>query len=525
MGVSERVIPLGTVPTCDIYLRLSDARLEEAFEGREAKLRAYAGTLGWTVHRVVQENDVLPDGRVKPASAWKRRKIQTPSGDVAYRVIRPGFRSVLDDIATGIANAMLTEDLDRTVRDPRDLEDLLDICAMTKASARSLSGSLTLTNGGTDAERFTARVMVANAEKASADTSRRTRERKEALWGKSYPGGQRPYGFVQAQDAEKYHKTLIVIPDEADIIREAATDILDRGIGKGAVARSLRQRQIPNAHGKYNWTGESLTKILTKPSVAGLAVYKGDPKEAPYKRNLKEAPWEAILDRDTWERLCEKLRDPANQNENITNQTKYLLSGWAFCGVCGNGQTVRASGRSDNPWYTCQEFNHLKRRIKLADAWVERNITAYLSRYGMDIGKPQPRPDIDRDALQAEAKKLRNRKAAQIRMHALGEIEDADLSTGLRIIRDRLRVIEAQLAQSDEPDPVPEFRDPHGRTRQIWQSLPLERKRAILRKLVTVTILPTTARGRAPFDPGSVRIVVKETGGVLDVRGWPNEQG
>jgi len=105
-------------------------------------------------------------------------------------------------------------------------------------------------------------------------------------------------------------------------------------------------------------------------------------------------------------------------------------------------------------------------------------------------------------------------------MHALGEIEDADLATGLRIIRDRINVIEAQLAQSNQPDPIAEFRGRHAETRQIWQSLPLARKRAILRKLVTVTILPTAARGKAPFDPGSVRIVVEETGDVLDVRLW-----
>jgi len=138
----------------------------------------------------------------------------------------------------------------------------------------------------------------------------------------------------------------------------------------------------------------------------------------------------------------------------------------------------------------------------------------------MDIEKPKPRPDIDRDVLQAEAKKLRNAKASQIRMHALGEMDDADLATGLRIIRDRLKVIDAQLAQSNQADPIPEFRR-HGPTRQIWASLPLARKRAILRKLVTVTILPTAARGRAPFDPGSVKIVIKETGERLDVRDWP----
>ena len=37
------------MPTCDLYLRLSDSRTEEALDGREDKLRAEADRLGWIV--------------------------------------------------------------------------------------------------------------------------------------------------------------------------------------------------------------------------------------------------------------------------------------------------------------------------------------------------------------------------------------------------------------------------------------------------------------------------------------------
>ena len=119
------------------------------------------------------------------ASAFKRRKIKTPSGRVELRVVRPGFREILDDITTGRVNGLLAEDLDRACRDPRDLEDLLDACAQTGASARG-SGSLMLTNGGNDGEQFMARVMVAIANKSSSDTARRVAEGRERHWGESY---------------------------------------------------------------------------------------------------------------------------------------------------------------------------------------------------------------------------------------------------------------------------------------------------------------------------------------------------
>jgi site-specific DNA recombinase len=514
---NRRVIPLNAVTTCDIYLRLSDARIEEAFEGRETKLRAFADTLGWTVHRVVVENDVYPDGRVKPASAWRRRKIKTPSGGVELRTVRPGFRSMVDDIVTGRVNGLLAEDLDRVLRQPRDGEDLLDAVEQKRANVRSLSGSLKLTDGGTSDERFTARILAAAATKSSEDTARRVRDSRERWFGKSYQGGPRPYGFVHAQDTEQYQRTLLIVDDEADVIRKAADDILNKDISLRSIARDLRERGVPDAHGRCKWTSESLKNILTKPAVAGLMTHKGE---------LKEAPWDAILDRDIWEQLCASLNDPSRRLDHA-NEPKYLLSGIAQCGICSNGETVRVTGGKKHylkPSYVCRAHDHLKRQALATDAWVERNVTAYLSRHGVDIEKPEPRPDINRDALRAEQKKLRSRKETQIRMHALGEIEDADLAVGLRVIRDRLNVIEAQLAQSDQPDPIPEFRR-HGPTRRIWASLPLTRKRAILRKLVTVTILPTARKfGRAGgLDCDSVRIVVRETGDVLDVREWPAE--
>src|SRR6266446_6172571 len=145
----------------DIYLRLSDFRADDpaTFTAREAKLRALAASLGWNVHRVIVENDIA-DGRPKPASAYKRRKITTPNGRTEWRVWRPAWREVIADLETRAATAVLAEDLDRVARDPRDIEDLIDAVALCGGHARSLSGSLTLTNGGSSDQQAMARVMV-----------------------------------------------------------------------------------------------------------------------------------------------------------------------------------------------------------------------------------------------------------------------------------------------------------------------------------------------------------------------------
>jgi site-specific DNA recombinase len=489
---------MAPVPTCDLYLRLSDLRTEEAFDKREAKLRTLADALGWKVFRVVVENDMIPgrDGKVRPASAFKRRKIKTPSGKVELRVVRPGFREVLDDITTGRVNGLLAEDLDRTVRDPRDLEDLLDACQMTGASARSISGSLTLTNGGTEAERSMARVMVAMANKASADTARRVAEGRERNWGESYQGGTRPFGFVAATDTDKHHRTLLIVPDEAEIIRNAAVDILDRGISLKAILRELRENNVPTSRGGQ-WNGRTLKQVLTKPTVAGLA---------PYKGQLKPAPWPAILERDVWERLCEKLNNPP-ADANRGNEPKHLLTGIAKCGICNDGTSVRANGSGTlrgKKGYQCEKVAHIHRNIENVDAFVEAHIIARLSRPDVtDILRPPPRKGIDTAKLRGEAAALRQRKQRQMELHSAGVIDDADLTAGMRAIRDRLDVVTAQLAAYNEPDPLAEFRTQPAET--VWKSLSLPRRRAVVRLLVDVTLMPTARRGPG-FDPDSVRI-------------------
>jgi site-specific DNA recombinase len=503
---------MATVPTADLYLRLSDARVEEAFEGREAKLRALAADLRWTVHRVIVENDVRADGRPKPASAWKRRKIMTPSGRYELRVVRPGFREIIDDLEAGRANAVLCEDLDRTVRDPRDLEDFIDAMAACNGNARSVSGSLTFTNGGTDSEIDMARMLVTMANKASRDTSRRVKSGRDRWHGKSYFGGKRPFGYAIAQGTEEYHRTLIVIPDEAQLIKDAVTDVLDKDISLRAIARDWRENGIPTASGRSVWTPDIVRRAISKPTVAGLQIHNGI---------TKPAPWEAILEQDVWERLNAKLSDPDRLTHHGV-EPKWLLSKFAQCGTCGTEVIISGSGKGRHKYngstYVCPVGFHIQRKAEHADAWVERNVTAYISVHGATILKPEPREEINADALRAEQKKIRERRAHQLEMHAEGLIDDGELKTTLRRFAERLAVIDAQLAKSDKPDPLPEFRR-HGPTRDIWDSLPLARKRAILRQLVDVKICPTTRRGPG-FDPDSVQITIRETGERLDVRTW-----
>ncbi len=88
-------------------------------------------------------------------------------------------------------------------------------------------------------------------------------------------------------------------------------------------------------------------------------------------------------------------------------------------------------------------------------------------------------------------------------MHSRGEITAADLAEGQREITDLTGKIETRLAAARRTDPLKEFRDRPADV--VWDSLPVARKRAVIRLLADITFLPVAPSG-PKFNPESVHI-------------------
>jgi len=527
----------------DLYLRLSDLRNEEALDGRVEKLKAEAARLGWRVPAdgVIVENDLTEgangNGRSRPASAFKRKRITTPSGRVELRTVRPGFRRVLDDIVRRGRN-LLAEDLDRACRDPRDLEDLIDACEQHRASARSLSGSLTFTDGGTDAEITMARMMVAVGNKESRDKARRVADARERLAGQSWHGGPRPYGYRPDPDSVKYHKRLIVVPAEAAVIEQAAAAILDKNVSIKSVAADLRDRGVSTVTGA-KWSAETLKDILLSDAVRGLTDTAGN------------VVWPAILEQDVQDRLRDLLAadsrevfgyrkdkitdpetgkvktvrtgelilDPQTGKPKVFRVTRnasaagsaarWLLSGVGACGVCGGA--IRCTGTRDRRAYTCTSDGHVRRNAARTDELVAARVVALLERDAAHLLKPAPKVTADTGALHAEARKLNAKVDDLARLLGEGILTERGVRAERKRLDGRLAQITAELAASDVSDPLPEIRnlDPDVTMLELWDSLGLARQRAIVRLLYDVVIMPVGRRGGNKFDEDSVKITRK----------------
>lgn len=483
----------------DPYIRFSDLRdsdlsadgSAENIEHAKRTLVARIRNEGHRVGEVIVENDVDSNGRLKPASAYQRKPIKLADGTVGYRVLRPGFQRLLARVKSGQSHGVYTLDLDRLARDPRDLEDMIDVWQATGAQGRSLSGSLTFTNGGTDGEITMARLLVTMAWKSSRDTARRValaRQRKAELG--QFGGGQRRYGFEPDGITRRER--------ECKVIAQCATKAL-AGIPLGSLAVQLNDRGIPTATGKSKWTDRVLRDVLLRPRNAGYWVHRGE--------IMGRGSWRPIIDESVWLALVELLTDESRVSQPGPKH-QYLGSALYQCN-CGAPVTTRM--RSYRV-YACSDqrtgSQHVKRSQADVDTLVEDVVLSRLARSdAAKLLRVPARKGVDVAALRERVHTLRTAQDELAAAFGAGEMTRSEW----RKARERNAVLlDATTSKlrdqaGESPlSPLIGVADP----RAVWRRLPIAERRAVVAALVTVTIRPLRPGAcTRNFDPASVEIV------------------
>lgn len=343
--------------SCALLVRISDDRAGDAagIGRQEADARALADRLGWSVAEVFIENDT---------SAFKRRMVTLPDGSTAMRVLRPEFRRLLAGIGLGQFDGLIAYHLDRVARDPRDLEDLIDVVERTHVPVETVTGSLRL---ATDSDITMARIGVAIANQASRDASRRIRRKHEELAenGQYAGGGARRYGFEP--------DGVTIREEEAQHLRWAATRVLE-GASIASIARDF-DRQGVRPVKAARWSTKTLHDQLSSGRIAGLRVHRGE--------IVGPAAWPAILDRETWDDVVATLH--ARGAQRSRPQLKRWLNGLLFCGLCGHHLTGNSTVNGDKYRYWCSPYRadgcgKIAVSGAGAEAEVRRQVLDYLAR-------------------------------------------------------------------------------------------------------------------------------------------------
>lgn len=442
-----------------VYCRISRDR-EGAGLGvatQEADCRELAHRLGWKVVTVHTDNDL---------SAYSGRR-------------RPGYEKLLTQIRSGDIDAVLAWHTDRLHRSPVELEAYVAACETHGVVTHTVkAGQLDLS---TASGLMVARILGATARhEVDHMIERQRRAKKRSAEAGRWKGGRRPYGY--AADG------VTVIPAEAQAIAEATTALL-----AGASLRGVATQW--NAEGKRTstggaWHSSALRVTLTRPRNAGLMEHQG--------QIIGEAEWPAVVSEMEWRALVEKLADPERRTNDHGPGRKWLGSGLYQC-ECG--ARVICSSSNDAKCYRCRDgCGRLSRRRADVDELVTQVIVERLRRPDVASLAAGDRFDESR-VLESQAVALRSRLDSVAGLFAQGVIDAQQLTAGTRGLNAALADVRAKISRIYDGSALVGIveADDAG---SAWLEAPLDRKRAVLDALATVTLL-RGAQGRpAGWRPG-----------------------
>ncbi|MFE6025581.1 recombinase family protein [Streptomyces niveus] len=478
-----------------LYCRLSYAPdgSVEAVERQEADGREMAVRLQWPEFCCVYVDN--------SRSAWQRNRR------------RPDWDKMLISLGADADHrhdGIMVYHGDRLIRQPYDLELLLNISDQQRTPLASVSGVRDLSNPD---DRFILRIEAAQACRESDNISRRVRRKlkhKREELGLTTTGGKRPFGFgvqigtKEVTDADGQTREVPVydmtkhVPEEAGYLVDAANQRL-AGRSKAGVVRWMNTK-CTTTEGNP-WTPKSLGNVLLAPRIAGLIEYSGE---------LFDAAWDGILARDVWEDL--KALDTLSREKHPYpgRERRYLLSGvgGAECGCCGGYVMTKPAGgrnRKTIRIYHCNACKKVGRSVAHLDAYVEGRTVALLNdpRFLAELSRPA---DADNVGPAAEIATLeRRRETVKQQVKSLVDHPDIDAGLALAAIASfdqKINTLRNRMAASAGERLILRMA---GISQEQWKDLPVDIRSSTVRALFRVVIMPTTRRGPG-FDPDAIKI-------------------
>ena len=453
-----------------VYCRISDdpEGRRVGVDRQERICRELATARGWESIEVYVDNDV---------SAFSGR-------------VRPAYHRMLQDLQLGRLQAVISWDADRLHRSTRELEDFMDMAIASEVTVVTVTGGEA--NLASAEGRLQARLKGTISRYESEHKTERTRAAMQSLaQAGRWKGGPRPYGYQVDRDNHGRplgDGRLIVVDAEAAIVREAAARVR-AGETIYRICKDLNAREIPTAQNRV-WRTQTLRRVLTNPTTAGMREYKGE--------IVAQGLWPALLSPSEWDRLRALLL-PQAPGKTFTGQRIYLLTGGiAVCGTCG--ANLHAHSRRSG----VRSYNCMSGPDKEGCGGVTCSARALDNHVAQEV--------LARAALQTDRSPTGtvghvNDATVDVTDEFARLYVDGRLSTAAR------RVVELGLPLQHDSSTRARLPELAAAILSAWERLPLgDRREKIARLLEHVVVHPVARRGGG-FQPERVELVWRPTMG------------
>lgn len=279
-------------------------------------------------------------------------------------------------------------------------------------------------------------------------------------------------------------------PAEAEAIRDGAKMIL-AGYSLSDVARDWNARGFRSTKAGNRFTIHNVRNTLTRHHTAGLIEHRG--KIYPGDREV----WTPILDEQTWASVRAILLDPKREAfQRGSQRIVWLGTGLYKCGVCGDRMFVAGDQyrcKAKRPEREPDGRRHVMRMAKRFDEMIEHILLAALrsETLGADIAA-RFAPDVDAAGLLARKAELETQIDEYRGLVGQKGWGPKEIGMAVSKLTDEIEEIDRKLTPTLMPSTVAEIASP-ALTDEEWARVTIERRRALLSELVTVTVLPAPA--------------------------------
>jgi site-specific DNA recombinase len=497
-----------------MYLRQSmdkdgnEIKVDTQRKDLTARLRARGATWDEFIDNDTSATSRMPGSKkkAKPRGGDYKQMIQYVK---AGKAKTPGKR--YDGIAVSKS--------DRLYREPRQLEDLIDLVEVDGLEMFTISsGTFDL---ATPEGRGIARLLCVMARmEMEQKSARHKREQTRMAEDDGRPWWpSRPFGFDADPDPvtggwwtiRRHPTTKAIIavneirkhPTEATLLKDAYRKFL-AGSSTRSLAKFWNDKGVTTPRGN-RWTGSAIHQLLAAARNAGLREYGGQLQE---KKNSEgrvvgyvKGTWPHIVEPDMWESARRKLKDPSRRNGG-THARKHLLSGLLRCGVCTGPLAATVNSRGVRQ-YICQNdgCRKIARAAEKLDEMIIAAVVRRLSRPdAVDLLRP-PIDPVDATTLREERRVLEDKLVQLGKDFATAPPEFTQAA--LADINGRLGEISDLLT---DPGKARIFEDVIGAkdVAKAYASLDLGRRRTIVDALMTITVNPVGKVTGPKFDPDRI---------------------
>jgi DNA invertase Pin-like site-specific DNA recombinase len=459
---------------------------------------------------------------------------------------RPGYEALMAAAARGEFNVLVVFQTSRLLRNrverARAIE-MLSRCGVRIEAVKGMSLDLSTAQG-----RSMASIGMEFDSMESEQKGERTTQAQHASAGKGlHLGGPRPFGWSLGPDPERASSPDLawrlanvkpaVDPGEArEVIRAAQAVLAGRSLA--SLARELNEAgwRVPARKRKGQdrepvFTTDNLRGILLRERNCGMATFGEErfPGAWPALSYVDEAGTEHVFTEALYRQVRALLSAPervsTGQREwsEMGRPVKHLLTGIALCGKCrapmAAGSRRLANGQL--ALYKCSSAEHLQRNRVAVDyvvaEWFISWVTGMTAEDKAMLLGEDTAPASEADL--AEAAKLRGKMAKIKELAEEDVLTPAEAKSKLATLRPKLAAVERRMSVTGRGPVLGDLLTATD-VRAVWESLPVDRRRAMLREGPPIVIIPGT-RGRTMTKGGGPGTWTLQSVGVrIGAGGW-----